>query len=89
MDDKKELPATRSGLPIGQGQPLDSRMAMEQKLMEALRDAAQRVYDETGIRVDEARFTWADRQAIGDLTRHRVTKVVIRTTVTTTVKDHR
>lgn len=67
--------------------PLAPRAEVEEKILRALRDAVQKVFDETGVKLDEARFTWRrvsrDRGPGLSSVRDEIAKINIRTTVST------
>ena len=77
-----------SGLvPRAPGTELTPRNAAEEQLMVALRDAAQLVFNQTGIRLDAATLTWGE-QAVGDGTsRFIVRRVHVKTTMRETYRD--
>ncbi len=81
----RDLPAARSDVANGTMNP---RAAIDEKILRALTEAFQRVFDETGVRVDFVNVRWDERDALGNrLKKTVVGKIDMRSTKTLTVKD--
>ena len=75
---------TSQHLPIAD-QPMNPQAAANEFVLRALTEAAQRVFDKYGLRLDGATFEWNELPAVNG-SRFVVRKVTIRSTMRTVVK---